>query len=711
MDTITTNGAGTQAGYPTGTRMTTSPFEHYIYIARRRWKLIAGILLAALVLGIVVTLLTTPRYRADARIEISQIDTNVTNVETLDDSTPAGGQAYLQTQYELLEARSLAERVARSQNLQNDPSFRDAYDIADETELSLNSVIGILLRDISIEPVVASNLVDIQYTSTDAALSAKIANAWANQFLASNLDRRFGANNQAREILSESIQEVREDLEDSERQLIAYATDQQLITLGAENGGAEGGRSRTLVSDELEALSDQLAQATAARIAADAARGNPESGNSQTQGSIATLRRELASAQADLAQAQSTLGSEHPRIIALRSQIDTLNSAISQETRRSGAEAGRAASAAAANEAGLRQRFNALRSQYLDEQRAGVQYAALEREVRTNRELYDALLQQYKNLGAAGVGRNNMAIVDLAEVPRGPIEPNLPSNLLLFFGLGMVLATVTIIAMENIDRGFADPASVPDELGIPLIGAIPTFKDDPVEEIGVKSSDLYESYTTARSNLSLLTARGMPRTLMLTSSRAAEGKSMTAFALSKLTAEQGLRTLMIDADMRNSGIGKYVDYGKGTGLSNLLAGETFDSSATQRPKGEKFDILPPGPIPPNAAELLAGSKLADLIEGLLQTYDHIIVDGPPVLGLADAQEIGRAVEGAVIVIESGGSKRRAIQQSVARLESAGTEIFGAILTKVSQTDMSYGYGYGYGTGYGYGYGPGKEAEA
>ncbi|RJY08727.1 GumC family protein [Aurantiacibacter aquimixticola] len=679
---------------------TVSPLEHYFYLARRKWKLIAAILLGFLVLGLVVTMLTTPQYRSTARIEISQIDTNVADVEGVDRQRPIMERAYLQTQYELLESRSQAERVARAARLQSDPAFLEAYGLSPEATIPMGTIIAILRRDVTIDPVVGSNLVDIRFTSPDRELSAKIANTWAQQFITSNFDRLFGSNVQAREYLSERLSEVRESLEESESELIDYATSRQIVQIGNGGNGTEGdGVSRTLVSDELETLNSQLANATAARIEAESSSLSPRSASSETLGSVAAFRRQLASARAELADVSSRLGDQHPAVIALRSQIEELESAIATETRRASSESQRNVASARANERALRQRIASLKSEFLREQQAGVQFAILDRDVRTNRELYDALLQQYKNLGAAGVGRNNMAMVDAAEVANNPVEPNLLSNLLIFLAMGTLASLGMLYAIESVDNGFTDTAQVESELGLPLLGAIPrTSGISPAEELEMRSSELYESYTTARSNLSFLTNQGIPKTLMLTSSRAAEGKSLSAFALSKLTAEQGKRVLLIDGDMRNSGLGKYIDVENTVGLSNLLAGEELEADGIISLSEDKFDVLPSGRVPPNAAELLAGPALSALMQKFRSRYDHVIIDGPPVLGLADVQEMGRVLDGVVMIIEAGGSKQRAVRQALKRVQKNGTRVYGALMTKVTDDGLHYGYGYGYGYG-------------
>ena len=680
---------------PAGASVT--PLEQYFDIARRKWKLIAGIILAALALGLVVTLLTTPQYRSTARIEISPIDTNVTNVEALDEDRLVMDGSYLQTQYELLESRSQAERVARAARLQRDPAFLEAYGLSSEATIPLKTIVTILLRDLTIEPVVGSNLIDISFKSPNRDLSAKIANTWAEQFLAGNLDRRFGANVQAREYLSSRLNEVRANLEDSERALITYATNQELVQISGPSQAGTEGVSRTLVSDELETLNSQLANATAARIAAEAAQAAPRAATTETLGSVAQLRRQLASARAELANVSTTLGDQHPDVLALQSQIAELERAVSVETRRASSEAQAGVSEARANERALRARIATLKREYLGEQQAGVQYAILDREVRTNRELYDALLQQYKNLGAAGVGRNNMTMVDPAEVSNNPVEPNLLSNMLIFLALGTLAAAAIIYAIESVDNGFGDTSTIEAELGVPLLGAIPKVtREDPGEELRVRSSELYEAYTTTRSNLSFLTSHGMPEALMLTSSRAAEGKSLSAFALSKLTADQGKRVLLIDGDMRNSGLGKYIEVKGAAGLSNLLSGEELEGNGIVRARDENFDVLPAGRVPPNAAELLAGPALSRLLADLRRSYDQIIIDGPPVLGLADVQEMGRVIDGVLMIVETGGSKRRAVRQALDRIRQSGTRVFGVLMTKVPEDGLHYGYGYGYG---------------
>jgi polysaccharide biosynthesis transport protein len=189
---------------------------------------------------------------------------------------------------------------------------------------------------------------------------------------------------------------------------------------------------------------------------------------------------------------------------------------------------------------------------------------------------------------------------------------------------------------------------------------------------------------------------------MVGSTRPSEGKSLTSVALASIVSGRGRRVLLLDADMRHSGLSKYLEIGGGKGLSNYLRGEDAWEAMIQTAQPFDFDIIPSGRQPPNAAELLAGDRFGELLQTLGAKYDHVIVDAPPVLGLADAPLIASAVSGVVMIIEANRGKVRMIAQALDRLERGGGKVFGAVVTKLDQRNQSYGYGDGYGYGYSYG---------
>ena len=554
--------------------------------------IIAAIIVVCLALGFITTILATPHYTAVSRIEISRQQDNVTNVETLEQDGFDKNEEFYQTQYSLLEARSLAERVARALNLASDDEFFATFEVdpeeaglfqvaagsATEQRLTarLDLAIEILLDHVDIVPVRGSSLVDVQFTSPDPQLSATIANTWVTQFVASTLDRRFASTADAREFLEERLAQLRQQLEDSERNLTSYAANEEIIALSSRQDVAgQTSDQRTLAAADLEALNDELARARGARIAAESTlRTGAGAQESMSNGALVSLRTRRAELAAQRAQLLTQFEEGYPAVEALTSQIASLDQAIAQEEARAGLVKTEAYRSALQREQVLESQVAALKNQLLDEQRASIQYNIFQREVNTNRELYNALLQRYKEIGVAGVGANNVAIVDRAQSPKEPSSPSLPLNAALSLLLGMLLSGGFIYVREQIDQSLRDPADVQNLLGLTQLGLIPVVEKGEIEsELRDRKSAVSEAYFSVATSLSFLTNHGAPRTLLFTSSRPNEGKSTSAFALATQFARTGKRALLVDADMRNPSAQEFFGLSNDSGLSNFLTGE------------------------------------------------------------------------------------------------------------------------------------------
>lgn len=665
---------------------------------------ILGIIVFSLVVGLVVTLLQTPLYRSTARIEISQIESDVTNIGDVDLQNIAGDRQYFATQYELLQSRSLASRVVKAGNLDRDPEFKNAYGLS-EKGTSDSAIANILLSRITIDPIPNSNLVDIQFSSPDAKLAAEIANLWALEFLGMNFDKRFGSNVQAQKFLGDQISEMREKLQRSEQELIDYANANEIVNIApitTEEGGASGGQ--TLASSVLSALSGDLARATAARIEAESAL-RAKSAVAGSNNASSALKSRLSEVQAKLASLKSQFGPSYPQIVALSAEEASLRSSIQGASSDSTRELRANLQKAQLQEQALQREFNRAKSGYLGQQGQGVRYGILKREVDTNRQLYDALLQRFKEIGVVGAGKNNMILVDRAEIPKGPYEPSLIRNMLLAFLFGALSSGGLVFLRETMDQSIRNPTDVKRLLDLPVLGLIPMIPEDDINaQLDDKKSELNEAYQATRTNLSFLTDTGVPKMVMFTSTRPDEGKTLTAVAVAESLGHLGKRVLYLDADLRNSGLHEIFANvpKKGVGLSGFLAGSDDFQESIVSLESHPFDIFPSGRKPPNPGELLAGQRMDILLEKLSAIYDHIIVDSPPVLGLADALELASAVDGVVFVIEANSGKVRTIQQALGRLETSGARIFGAVVTKLDERNINYGYGYGYGYGHSYG---------
>ena len=304
-----------------------------------------------------------------------------------------------------------------------------------------------------------------------------------------------------------------------------------------------------------------------------------------------------------------------------------------------------------------------------------------------------------------------MSIVDRAEVPDAPIKPRLLVNLLIGIIAGTALGLGAAFAVELIDDTIASPDDVRAKLKLTPLGVIPKAgkNENFVALLGDPRSTVAEAYSSVRSSLEFATEHGLPRSLLVTSSRAAEGKSSTSLALAQGFARLGKSVLLVDADLRKPTF--RANSQDSLGLSTLLTGGSAELQSAIHPTGaENLFVLASGPIPPNPAELLSGPRMGEILAQLTGLFDIVVVDGPPVLGLADAPLLSAIVEGTVVICEAGVIRRHVAVNTVNRLRAANSRMIGAVLTKYSER-LSGGYGYGYGYGgeaYAYGQGDRKK---
>lgn len=694
----------------------------YIKIARRwKWIIIAAIA-AGVATALVVTLLMTPLYSATVTLEIAREEARIVNVQGVDPQQVGSlDDEFYQTQYGLLVARSLAERVARELHLDDNRNFLTANGIGDQSLFSderpldnsaaarqerLSKVAGVLLKNVSINPTRLSRLVNLTYRSPDPALSAQIANAWARLFIQTNIERRFEATAYARSFLERRLAELRQRLDQSERTLVGYAASERIINVNTATTGG-GTVERPIITDDLVAYNTALATARTDRIAAESAYNQARRSGGSTRTALGnaalnSIRNERAQAAADLARLQAQFGPEYPQVLALSDQVRQLDQSIAREETRVAASLQGEYQQAREREAALATRVDNLKDNLLDLRRRSIQYNILQREVSTNQTLYEGLLQRYKEIGVAGgVSTNNVSIVDDASVPARPSSPRPLINLLLGMLAGGALGAALALALDQIDEKITDPTEMEKVLDVPSLGVVPKLTTENLsEELENRRSALTEAYLTVKTNLQFATPHGVPRSLLVTSTRAGEGKSTTLFALALVMARQGIRVAIMDADMRSPSLHQVFGIENNVGLSSVLSGNATWQDSIQKTKIAGIQVITAGQHPPNAADLLSGPALATLIRGLLDEFDHVFIDAPPLLGLADAPLIASKVDAAIFVVESFGIESRSARIAVDRLRHSGARVVGAVLTKFESRKASYGYGYDYGYGYG-----------
>ncbi|HEY0596196.1 polysaccharide biosynthesis tyrosine autokinase, partial [Sphingopyxis sp.] len=659
-----------------------SPEQVMIALYSHRY-IVMGLVVAALLLGLLATFVSTPQYTSTARIEILPDSPVATTVAGERDRTLTDEVAFYNTQYSLLQSRSLAERVIRAGNLTADKAFIAAFKLeSPERDMTsaerldrTNQAVEILLGQLTVSPVRTSSLVDISFSSPSPQLSAKLADLWVTQFVQASIDRRFSATSDARKYLETRLENLRRSLENSERSLINYATSKGIVTISSDTDLNGKTQTETLVGSDISEISKALARAREQRIAAEAELANTLTGNAQINApTIGSLRQKRAEAEAELARLRTLFHDEYPSVVAVRAQLANLDRSINAETGRSSQSNREAYNAAVKRERDLQAELDGLTTRYDSQQRDSIQMAILQREVDSNRQLYDGLLQRYKEIGVAGVGTNNISLVDRAKAADRPSSPNLPLNLAVALLLGVLAATAVVLILEKIDNSIRDPQEVVNRFGLPLLGAIPEVVDQEVAEAVLdKKSAIYEAYFSLMTNLSFLTSHGAPKSIMLTSSRPQEGKSNSALCLATVLAATGKSVILVDADIRNPSLNRYLKVPNDAGLSHYLSGDdNLEGMISMLPQ-YGFSYITAGKMPPNAAELLGSDRLPLLIGLLTERFDHVLVDSPPLLGLADAPLIARRVEGVLFTIEANSTKSRVISTALARLRMSGVK--------------------------------------
>lgn len=718
-------------------------------IAKHKWTLLLVIALCAGIAA-VATLLRTPSYRATV---VVQIDRSAARIVSFKNDVDAG-QEYvdertaLSTQYELLRSRSLAERVIdelrldQSQGKGGGAADAGKTDDGEEFEaesaaagangkntleiirdklaagyakltkpavssqevLGREAIIGAFSRALTVEPVKGSRLVKVHVENTNPELAARIANATAQAYVAIGLERRFDASSYAKSFLEDQIKQTKARLEESERKLIEYARSKDILTLDEKTNVL----SQTF-TDYAAALSKVEQERIKAEANNEALKRNPDAVIQVLENkTIQTYKEQKTKLETEYQQNLKIFKPDFPKMLQIRAQIAEIEERIKIEIASIAVSVQAQFDAASRQEALIRDKLGQTRKQVLVSQDRSIDLNLLKREVDTNRQIYDSLLQRLKEVGVAGgVGTNNVSIVDQAQAPLFPFKPKLSTNVAIGLAAGLFLGLCLVFLLEYLDDSIKFPDEVERILGLALLGIIPLVKgkkdsgDSIAQEVySDPRSGIAEAYRSVRTALQFSTSEGAPKRLVVTSSTKNEGKSTTSLALAISFAQMGRKVLLVDADMRNPSVHKLLGMRNDAGLSNLLSSDSQGETLISATFIPNLSVMTAGPIPPNPVDLLMGPKLMSLLEKAdLVGIDFVIIDAPPVLGIADAIVLGNQVQNILFVVQASQTRRTQIKDALKRLRLAGLVPRGVVLTKTTQQNSLY---YSYETYYGYG---------
>ena len=677
---------------------------------RRRLGWIAAILALSLVAGVLYTMFQAPLYTAQTSVQINnQSDQVLRQGEDLNQGASIYDERFLKTQIDILKSRGLAVRVAQKLKLFGNPRFAEAMGVkasaglpeAIERDLTLGLLQGHLTVDLPYD----SRIVNIAFTGGDPALTAQIANAFASEFIQSNLQRKYDSSAYARQFVSNQLAETKLKVEVSERALNAYARSAGLIrTPQASSGGDKDGGGGSVTTSSLLQLNSAANDARQARIAADVRwqtfNAVPLTSTKEVLGNATyqTLLAQRAGLETKLQEVRAEHLDDYPGVREIKAQLAEVarQMQVTAANVRNSVRSDLTSATAAEQE--LAAQVNSLKGDTLSEQDRSVQYNLLAREADTNRALYDGLLQRYKELNAAaGVATSNVAIIDQAEPPLGPSSPNHTRDIMLALILGLFLAALMVFLSIQLDDAIRVPEDMETKLGLPLLGIVPHSEGDPQEALLDPKSQLSEGYNALRASLLHSTPAGLPAVLLITSAQPGEGKTTTAQAVSLTLARLGKTVLLVDGDLRRPAIHRVFGLANERGLSTLLT--TLDplESVVHASIEPRLSLLPSGPVPPSPTELVASNRFRSLIDQMAEKFDVVVIDSPPILGLADAPTMSAMVDGVVFVVEAGRGRRGGLKAALRRLRSMRPNLVGGVLTKFDTSQAANKYSDYYGS--------------
>ncbi len=743
-------------GMPMPAQMATPDDADDVLDLRDLWRMVVkhkGLLLSVAIAGLLVAVLLsfikTPLYLATTSVQVDkraarvvQFGQDADATQDLDDRTAMG------TQLELLKSRVLAERVIDELRLDRQglpmptgpaaegdaPAvgdgeadtveatgwkavagnllgrIKDSYGKIREPSsnsverLNREQVIEAFQDTVKVEQVRNSRMLKIQVENASPQLAARIANSVTDTFIALNLERRMDSSSYAKTFLETQLGLTKARLEESERKLNDYARSKNILTLDEKTNVLN--QTFTEYSTALTKAEQEVIKAEsdfeAIRTAPGTSRQVLESKT------IQDYKAQISKLDQDYQEAAKVYKDDFPKMKQLRAQMDELQGNINAEIQNVLASVRNQAQTAKRQENLIRTRLQQTRAEIMSAQDRSVDFNLLKREVDTNRELYNGLLQQVKEVGVAGgVESNNIQVVDKAEVPLFPYKPRLALNAAIGLLAGIVLGLGIVFLMESMDDSIKFADEVEKLLQVPLLGVIPKIKDKKATSASLAMmvhddprGQMAEAYRSVRTALQFSTADGAPRRLVLTSTTKSEGKSTTALALAINFAQMGSKVVLIDADMRNPTTHKYLNLPNTAGLSNYLSGHGKPGEITRMTPIDNLMVITAGPIPPSPVDLLTGVRLGELMDLLeVRGADYIIFDGPPVLGLADAIVLGNQVHSVLFVAQASQTRKSHIKDAFRRLRMAGIVPCGVVLTKTTAQNTAY---YTYDNYYGYG---------
>jgi len=714
----------------------------YLQIVLRRKWIVITFLLTVLTTVSIGTFMMKSQYRATTTIKVEMDKMNILSFNDVYQAQMTSEDSFQQTQFKVLKSRNLARRVIRQMKLDASPEFTGQKQGAKQAAFLKkpdallkddgidSSLVDGFIGRVEVTPQKGSSLVNVSFTSYDPNMAANVANALAKSYIDLNIESKYEATQQAREWLEKQLEAMKAKVEQAEEKLNQYAGKNEIIFLETkvDDKDGKGGGPENLVSKKLASLSTELIAATSERIQKEALYNELKAGDAESSSLVLNsplmqaLRKDAATLESDYNQNLKIYKPDYPKMVKLKELIDQINKRMATESKKIVNSIRKDYEAALKKESYLKAAFDQQKQEALELNNRAVQYLILKREADTNKELYNGLLQRLKETGiSATLNSSNIQILDKAEVPKWPFKPNRQRNVLLALIVGLFGGVGLAFFTEYLDNTIKTPEDIEKRMSMPSLGLVPLYATAPPaakagngrKKIGVgkpemnavsrhvpveyishldSKSQLSEAYSSIRTFLLFSSAGKPPKVMMITSARREEGKTTTAINTAISLTKSNAKTVLVDGDMRRPRLHKVFKVSNGSGLSSFLSGNLeFSDELMKHTDIPNLDVITSGPLPPNPAELLSSYRLRELIEGLYPLYNFIIIDTPPLLGLADAAVTSTQTDGVILVVKSGSTPKDAAVQAKKVLESVNAKVLGVVLNAINENNLKYGY--------------------
>ncbi len=699
-------------------------FSQYIQTIRQyMWRVISLAILISILVTLIV-LSVTPMYKSSASLLIEAEQANVLSIEEIY-GMDSSRKEYFQTQYEILRSRQVAEKVVNKLRLYDHPLFDpnakihspSAFRIALEStksffrealpflpqkevvekteaemaELKFAFATKKVMASLSITPVRNTQVVVISYESEDRELAALIANTFGDVYIENYLEAKLNMTTKATTWLNESLQGLRTKLDIAETNLSNFYEQEQLVDLDGVVG---------LTGDKLQLQSEQLlaAQNVLAQSEAIFTRVNNNSTSQEeladlpevlNHPSIQSVKKSEVEAQSRVSELSKTYGPKHPRMITATAELESLQLSLSNQIRSLVSGINSEYRSAKSKVETLSKEVESTKQEFRKLSNLENRRKALQREVDINQQLYNSFFTRLKETSEIGGFESaNARILDMAVPAKLPFKPKKAMIIAAAFAISLVVGVMLALSLEALNSGIRSVDDVERRLGQRLLGIIPwqphsKMKNLPLRHFFDTKHHMFgESVRTLRTSLQLLNIDKPNKTILVTSSVPKEGKSTVsinlAFALGQLN-----KVLLIDTDLRRPTLGKQFGFpGFQPGVANLIAGthELEECIVTDEYSG--IDLICAGTTPPNPQELLASQAFKDLIAGLKDSYDHIIVDSAPTQAVSDAIVVSKECESVVYVVRADSTSHKVINNGLSRFLEIGHRVDGVVLNQV-----------------------------